>query len=199
MSQHVTLRAASRISSEARKIVDQLVRELKTDIQIGLYVESVPTELQTATEKFTTGTKTVLELEQIIGRLRAAVGKANETAGINALLTEDAAIQKQITLLSKFSDVRNARPTSVAELTQTLASNRKRKETSESYYGGNDEVIASILTVELASEFNTQLQALKVRRQTIADELLQLNVTTKVLIKSEDVAALKLAGVVITG
>jgi hypothetical protein len=117
--------------------------------------------------------------------IRALIGKANRESGIDALLDEKALTDALEKRLSVPRAVRPDVPTVQAQL-NALAS----RVGNTDFYGGDTVVVQGF-----SEELNMALkQAQSVHRRTkvrIADELLQLNITTKVQLSDETVDTLK--------
>lgn len=117
--------------------------------------------------------------------IRALIGKANRESGIDALLDEKALTDALEKRLAGSRPVRADVATVRAQLTAMAT-----RIGNTDYYGGD-----AVTVQGFSEELTTALkQAQSVHRRTkvrIADELLQLNITTKVTLSEETVATLK--------
>jgi hypothetical protein len=120
--------------------------------------------------------------------IRGLVGVANATSGIDAKLTEAAYIDKRMSQLAEISGVKEM--TSMDVIEGKLEKLRNRKDDSRSLYGYNDNVTTSVLTQDQINEVSNFSKDLRMKKQKLNDEILELNVRTEIELGADVVEVL---------
>jgi predicted nucleic acid-binding Zn-ribbon protein len=72
----------------------------------------------------------------------------------------------------------------------------RSSDTSASMYGREETVTTSVLTEDQAAAFKSELQALKKQKQSLNDEILELNIKTEVPLGEHTLETLKNEGLI---
>jgi hypothetical protein len=129
------------------------------------------------------------DLTAALCEIRAAVGSANATCGVNDHLAAMAADEKLVQMYTEL--VGGAVRLEDAVIAGKLDKIRNRKdESARSLYGREDEVTTSVLSQDDVTLFKGLLSASKKHKQKLQDELLEMNVRTEIELSEKTVAAL---------
>ena len=129
------------------------------------------------------------QLLSIQYNIRGLIGSANAQSLIDLKLTLMAYVDKriaQITPMLGYSTIKT-----IGEVEGKIKKIRDREPSSYLY---NDEVIASVVTPEFIQQITQELKLLKRQRQTLSDEILELNIKTEIPLTSEIVTVLTAEG-----
>jgi hypothetical protein len=184
----VTLRKAAALSESlllaARAV--QLPMSVDVSIYSGTEVAGLLTD---GRQKMLSAAEESEQLTNAAYGIRASIGAANSKRGIDALLTEKAgldATEKVFTMLKSAPLARDAEEIS-AELamarTMVAAATTRTYRSDSITVGFNDEETSKLI--------KTKLAAIRRRKVAIADELLAVNMTAKVVIPESTVELLK--------
>lgn len=132
--------------------------------------------------------------------IRAAISEANSSSGINALLSEKASLEAEEKILGAVlsgaengfghsGDYELDRASDVPTAQKQLEMARARAVTDS--YIASDAVTVRVLNAETVETLTGDLASIRLRKRAIADDLLGLNMTTKITLTSETVALLK--------
>lgn len=187
----INLRKAKQIQQSINEAINAI--PLHTNVQITEYDDPLKTIETTAFELNRSLFKRV-ELITALYKIRALVSTKNSTCGIDAKLTLIAEVQAKQELFGALSGIAPIR-----NLNEIVGMHDKLKnaEVTDSYGRINQQTFNSPVvdqaTVDLYKAKNKELQALKVSLQ---DEVLELNLKTKIKLDEETVKILKEAGIV---
>lgn len=113
--------------------------------------------------------------------IRGAVGHVNHTSGVDEKLTAIALLEKQIQLYSAFVGVATREaPTVIAGKLDRI----RTQEAKSRVYGYGDTVDTSVFTAEDIAGFKSVVARLKKQKQTLQDEVLELNVRNEVTLSN---------------
>lgn len=117
--------------------------------------------------------------------IRTLVGAANHTSGIGMRLSHGAYLDKRIAQLEPFVN-KNAEVSDLTVLVGKLDKIRNRPaDARASLYGHHDEVDSGVLSAEQINGIRNVISDLKKQKQTVNDEVLELNVRTEVELTPE--------------
>jgi hypothetical protein len=124
--------------------------------------------------------------------IRSLTGAANTACGINMKLATAAFVDKRIAQLGELTDsgVRD-----IGVVSRRLDKIRS-SDTSTSMYGREETVQTSVLTEDQVAAFKSELQALKKQKQSLNDEILELNIKTEIPLGENTVTTLKNEGLI---
>lgn len=175
----VSLRKASALSAAlldaSRKI------SVTPTLSVSIYTQSgeaVLSEIDTARSAMVTNIDSVLDLAKAGYDIRAAIGLANEKAGVNAILTEKAYLdsaEKTISALASAGSVRN--PT--VEILDRQLSNLQARAGGDNYYGGEDFSL-NVINDDVRETLTNRLADIRRKKMEISDRLLSINLTTEI-------------------
>jgi hypothetical protein len=182
----ITLRKANAVQNNILDAVKSI--KVATEVEIN--------EFEDAGKKIAQANATLFEADKRRSDLlmaqfaiRGLVGVANATSGIDAKLTEAAYIDKRMSQLAEISGVKEM--TSMEVIEGKLEKLRNRKDDSRSaIYGYNDNVTTSVLTQVQIDEVSNFIKDLRMKKQKLNDEILELNVRTDIELGADVVEVL---------
>lgn len=127
-------------------------------------------------------------LTKTLYAIRAKVGRANTESGVADLLADAAYIDKRLGQLKGLTEGK------VAEELTVVAGKLKKiseQESKSRIYGYGDTIDTGVLTAEQVEEFKAEMRNLKKEKQSINDQVLELNVRTEIELDADTVALLK--------
>jgi hypothetical protein len=124
--------------------------------------------------------------------IRSLVGAANVSCGINMKLATSAFVDKRIAQIQELTD---AGVRDIGVVSRRLDKIRS-SDTSASMYGREETVTTSVLTEDQVAAFKSELQALKKQKQTLNDEILELNIKTEIPLGEHTITTLKNEGLI---
>jgi hypothetical protein len=124
--------------------------------------------------------------------IRSLVGAANVSCGINMKLATAAFVDKRIAQLAELTD---AGVRDIGVVSRRLDKIRS-SDTSTSMYGREETVMTSVLTEDQVAAFKSELQALKKQKQSLNDEILELNIKTEIPLGEHTVTTLNSEGLI---
>jgi hypothetical protein len=188
---NITLRKASALQNR--------INETINDIRIETYVDL--NEFQDAKEVLATANQTLFDndarRQQLLLTLytvRSLVAAANSASGVDLKLATAAFIDKRIAQLDPIAhlpereslDIINGR---LAKIKAQEPSSRSR------LYGDQDSVKTSVVDSDQIKLIKQEILSLKKQKQTINDEVLELNIKTEIPLSDESVAILTAEGI----
>lgn len=185
----ISLRKANAIQTSINDAVRAL--SFETTVRINEF-ENPEQKISEARAEFNRNLDRKIDLDLVLYSIRKSVGAANHTSGIDGRLADVARIEKQIQLLTGFSKERVRESASV--ISGKLEKIKARKE--DSFYGREAEIATSIFDRADVTKFKESLSALRKEKQRIQDEILELNVRTEITLSDDEVAILKVDGIV---
>lgn len=131
-------------------------------------------------------------LSAVITEIRKKVGDANNSAGIDNRLAEIAALEKDIQFYTPYANI-DAREDQIV-INGKLDKIRNRKEDARSLYARDDVVTTTVFDQGSIAAFKARVSTAKKSKQKLQDELLELNISTKVTLSAGAVATLETEG-----
>ena len=191
---NITLRKASALQNA----IQEAVRNIDVAVKVSLNeFENTEAVLDRSNADLISKDQRRNALTKVLYVIRAQVGQANATSGINERLAKAAYIDKrlgQLTALVQADALRDSMVViegKVAKLKAQPAENSRR-----ALYGYDDTVTTGILVKEQMDAFKTEQLSLKKDKQKLNDEVLELNVRTEIALSDETVAVLTAEGLV---
>lgn len=135
-------------------------------------------------------------LTNLLYGIRAMVGQANATSGIAERLARAAYIDKRVGQIQGLIATENLQEDSVVINGKLEQLRNDKGESRRSIYGYNDHVSTGVFTAEDIKAYKAKQQELKKQKQTLNDEILELNVRTEITLGDEAVELLKSEGLV---
>lgn len=142
--------------------------------------------LSTALERFTANIVRREKLLDTLYHIRKSVSSVNDSLGIDNLLADVARQEKEIVFYSSFAKAAVVLP--LKELNGKLE--KIKNQPADRAYYAEKEVMSSIFSATNIEKFKQIVTAAKKQKQQIQDELLELNISTKITLSDEDVKTL---------
>lgn len=192
----INLRKANAIQNEIKRVINSIV--LETQISVNEFTPSISDKLNEARQKLEDDRNRKAGLVESLYEIRRKVGVANATSGINELLTAielidaRAAIENNVVLASPMLDRQelNAR-VEKAKITPT----EDRLALRSSIYRDANIVTGVLQKIDIDVS-KLLVKTLKREKQSIQDNLLQLNVNTLIELSESTVSVLKEEGII---
>jgi len=173
----LTLRKASALSKSLLETARKL--PLERTVEVSVHTEGgAPAAVKPAEERLNANLADARALTTAAFELRGLIGEANREAGIDRLLTEKANLDAQERLVSSVANVDGTynAATDLSLATPRLAQIKERLARPDNYH----DVDTLRVRVPISPLLADDLLAISRRKTKIADELLDLNTTTKV-------------------
>lgn len=199
----VTLRKAHDFERSLNEAAKRF--QFNRTIEVSIHRDETVADLVAAAQTtLRSNLASAVSLVQAAHKIRAAISTANADSGINELLSEKAALEaeeKIIAAVVNGSDQQIGRgrhrtdyeldgAAEVAVAQKQLEALRVRAASAERFHGA-ETVTVRVLDAAAIEGLSGDLAAIQLRKKAIADELLGLNMATKVTLTSETVALLK--------
>ena len=176
---NITLRKASALQNA----IQEAIRNIEVKVNVSLNEFQDPQAmLDAANAKLIESDQRRNSLLKALYDIRAKVGQANATAGINDRLATAAYIDKRIGQIAAFfaaDAVQDAMEVIVGKVDKLK---NDKGESRRSLYGYGDSVTTGVLAPEQVAKFQTEQRELKKQKQKLNDEILELNVRTEISI-----------------
>jgi hypothetical protein len=153
--------------------------------------QDAATEMSNANQTLIANDKRRADLTLALYIIRALVGHANagdNGVGVNGKLARAAYVDKRIAQLKALTE------STVAENISVLTAKLEKLAKDEKHYGYRDSITSGVLTQDQINELKAGILALKKEKQTINDEVLELNIRTEITLTKEVVDTLKAEG-----
>lgn len=169
----ITLRKASALQNSIQETLHSITVE--STIQVNEYVNS-ETAILNANRALLEADARRVALYIAYYNIRSLVGVANISSGINMKLATAAFIDKRVGQLTEMiqSGVRDM------EVVERKIAKIRESDTTHQLYGRQSEVSTSVLTQEQLDAFRQELSSLKKQKQSLNDEILELNIQSKI-------------------
>lgn len=182
---HITLRKAKVIQTE---IMARIQTIAVTHVASISEFENVEVSLEEAYQKFLINDKRRDVLTAVFYDIRALVGAANATCGIDSMLTTMAYLDRRIQQITPFATANERTSLTV------LRGEQERIKKSDSSYAWRDtqrNITSSLLTDVHIRAWMEELQRLKQQKQSLNDKVLDLNMRTQITLTDHMVELLK--------
>ena len=191
---NITLRKANAIQHSINEAIKK--------IEVALTVEI--NEFQTVEEVITKANSLLVEndtrrqkLTMALYNIRALVGTANTSSGIDTALAKAAFIDKRIGQLEELAKATVITSLDVIKGKLDKIRNDKNVESARSrIYGYSDTVSTSVVSAEQLVTIKNEIKNLKKQKQKVNDEILELNIKTEIPLSEEVVGTLTAEGLV---
>jgi hypothetical protein len=191
MGMNITLRKANAIQNSINDAVKNIKIELNVELNEFQNVEDVIGKANnTLIENDTRRQKLTMALYNI----RALVGTANTSSGIDTALAKAAFIDKRIGQLEELAKATEITSLEVIKGKLEKIKNDKGESSRRSLYGYNDTVSTSVLSKEQIAQAKAEILNLKKQKQKLNDEILELNIKTEIPLADDVVATLQAEG-----
>lgn len=187
---NISLRRASALQNAIQELIRSI--EIAPQIAVNEFVNSDDTIIA-ANNQLVENDGRRVALSVAYYNIRSLVGAANVSCGINMKLATAAFVDRRIVQLSEMIAV-GARDLTLVE--KRLEKIRASDTAQSRLYGREDTVTTSVLTEDQVTSFRSELQALKKQKQSINDEILELNIKTEVPLGDNTVATLTREGLI---
>ncbi len=188
---NITLRKANAIQTSINDAVKNIKIELNVELNEFQNVEDVIGKANnTLIENDTRRQKLTMALYNI----RALVGTANTSSGIDTALAKAAFIDKRIGQLEELAKAAEITSLEVIKGKLEKIKNDKGESSRRSLYGYNDTVSTSVLSKEQIAQAKAEILNLKKQKQKLNDEILELNIKTEIPLADDVVATLQAEG-----
>jgi hypothetical protein len=186
---NITLRKANAIQHS----INEAIKNIKVDLTVEI------NEFETVEEVITKANSLLVEndtrrqkLTMALYNIRALVGTANTSSGIDTALAKAAFIDKRIGQLEELAKATEITSLDVIKGKMDKIRNEKNVETARSrIYGYSDTVTTGVLSAEQIMQAKAEVLSLKKQKQKINDEVLEFNIKTEIPLSEEVVAVLQ--------
>jgi len=167
MSLTISLRKSAAIQIAINELLKSIPIITSTNVNIFQNTETLFDEIKKENLK---NSERIKNLFYALEYIRISIGNANHTAGINELLAKSASLEKMMLQYSSLASSPVKLPDEV--LTGTL---KKLKDQEGNYYH-KDYIESGIYSKDDIGVFSDNVQLMKRKKQTIKDQLLELNI-----------------------
>jgi hypothetical protein len=199
-----TLRAAAQIRTAIEKAIAEI--EINPAIDVPLIEPDVDTAHAEARRRFDEERARLERLERALATVRKTIGEANARSGINELMVERASLER---LLKRLDQVIAATPKRESTLhpvelaKREIEDERKSREAARTapnirMFGEPQPAVVrtALLTRDDVEKLKVERAALRRRIQSLSDQLIEKNATTKVEIADSDIEMLERSNVI---
>lgn len=187
---NITLRKANALQNS----INDAVKNIKVELNVEL------NEFQNVEEAITKANSDLVindgrrqALTMALYNIRALVGTANASSGIDTALAKAAFIDKRIGQLEQLANANEI--TALDVIKGKLEKIKSLKDEARSrVFGYGDTVTTSILSKDQISQAKTEILNLKKQKQKLNDEILELNIKTEIPLSEEVVKTLQSEG-----
>lgn len=191
----VSLRKAAALQAEINQKISSI--PLTTTIELNEF-ENPEALIQKANEDLLVNLSRVQLLVGALTNIRLSVGYLNVSRGIHERLTKLSGINRVIGIkqsLLGFDSRQLDMKVISGRLTKIAASSDAQSSPSRFAYPPRDTVETGLLTEEDVKVLEKDIQTAKQAARKISDEILELNIATKITLHEEDVATLTREGI----
>lgn len=187
---NITLRKANAVQNSINDAVKNIKVELNIELNEFQNIEEI---ISKANNDLVNNDGRRQALTMALYNIRALVGTANASSGIDTALAKAAFIDKRIGQLEEL-----AKATEMTSLEVIKGKIEKIKndkgENRRSLYGYGDTVTTSVLGKEQIAQAKTEILNLKKQKQKLNDEILELNIKTEIPLSDDVVKTLQAEG-----
>ena len=184
----LTLRKANAVQAAINEMIKTL--DLNTSVTLNEF-EDVQEQIDAVRNRFFTHDVTRSRLVGALYEIRRKVATANATAGINDLLADVAALEKQVGYSNQLAS--KGAQTALRVLNGQVKKNADAKD--DIYSHSRRDVVTSVFTAEEVEDFRRAAANAKREKQSIQDTLLELNVQTAIELDEETARFLERADI----
>jgi hypothetical protein len=184
----LTLRKANAVQAAINEAVKAL--DLNYTVTLNEF-EEVTDQIQTVRDRFWTQDAVRYNLMQALYEIRRKVATANASAGINDMLADVAALEKQIGYKTMLAG--KGSQTALRVLNGQVKKNAEVKD--DVYSHSRRDVTTTIFTEAEIEQFRKDAASAKREKQKLQDQLLELNVQTEIELTEGTAVFLKTADI----
>lgn len=185
----VNLRKANALQHAINEEMVALRKAITPEVVFDDYDQDPAETMSNAFVAVNSMTVTLDQLLDAYYNIREQVGIANVESGIASKLAQVAKVEKRMQIMSRFAEA--APRKEVSSIKQQLV----RQQEQDSRYGYGSKVTSTFMEAQQIAESKDSLQKLKRDKQQLQDELLELNMTTKITLDDITVSVLETAGI----
>lgn len=189
----INLRKANAIQSEIRSAINGI--SFANTITVSEYDAQPEEVIAKANETFKKDYHRKMQLNNALFDVRSKVARANAAAGISDVLAQIAVIDSQIANETKVSQLSVRK--SAEEICARIEKFKTAPATERSVIYGDryNNIETGFVDAEVVEGAKKLIKNFKRERQNLSDKLLQLNVTTTIVLKDDSMATLKEEGI----
>jgi hypothetical protein len=192
MNMEINLRKANAIQAEIRKAISGV--KLDANVAVTEFTANISETLVDAMIVYQRGVERKVALTKALYNIRNSVANVNATVGINTLLGNVEALDKEMAIHSDVASQAVAKP--LAEVVARVEKMKANPSNESRIYGDRfNTVETSVVTPSNIDAAKLRVKELKRQRQALQDKLLNLNVNTLITITSEDQTLLTEEGI----
>lgn len=189
----INLRKANAIQSEIRSAINGI--SFGNTVTVSEYDAQPEEVIAKANETFKKDYHRKMQLNNALFDVRSKVARANAAAGISDVLAQIAVIDSQIANETKVSQLSVRK--SAEEIRARIEKFKTTPATERSVIYGDryNNIETGFVDAEVVEGAKKLIKSFKRERQSLSDKLLQLNVTTTIVLKDDSLATLKEEGI----
>ncbi len=190
MGMNITLRKANAVQNS----INDAVKGIKMAYSVELNeFQNVEAEIQQANDALMTNDARRQKLTMALYNIRALVGTANASSGIDTALAKAAFIDKRI---SQLEDIAGLSPLiSLDVIKGKLEKVKSLKDEARSrVFGYGDTVTTNVVSQGQIDQAKSEILSLKKQKQKLNDEILELNIKTEIPLSEDVVQTLQAEG-----
>jgi hypothetical protein len=190
MGMNITLRKANAVQNS----INDAVKGIKMAYSVELNeFQNVEAEIQKANDTLMTNDARRQKLTMALYNIRALVGTANASSGIDTALAKAAFIDKRI---SQLEDIAGLSPLiSLDVIKGKLEKVKSLKDEARSrVFGYGDTVTTNVVSQGQIDQAKSEILSLKKQKQKLNDEILELNIKTEIPLSEDVVQTLQAEG-----
>jgi len=189
---NISLRKASAIQNAINDTVKGL--QFDTTVKINEF-QDAEQEIAKASSELHANLVRREALQTALYEIRKRVSSANTQAGIDDRLADVAHLEKQIQFYNGLAS-NKARENEKVIAGRLDKIRNDKSESRRSIYGYSDTVDTSVFTTEDLNGFRRELTKSKKAKQSLQDQILELNVQTQITLSAESVKILQAEGLI---
>jgi hypothetical protein len=168
-----------------QKLAEKIPSVFPSTLTVSIYSKTIDADIAEARDKFYDEVKRHGKLVRSLYELRDLIQKANHASGISTLMNKIALNQRMVSVYTGFSANSPMKP--VSEISTQISAMLNAEIKS---YGGSNLAIGILIKSDIEFYLKESKKALLIDSQ-LREELLELNVSTKIEIGEELVSLLK--------
>ena len=187
---NITLRKANAVQNS----INDAVKNIKVELNVELNeFQNIEETINKANNELVTNDGRRQALTMALYNIRALVGTANASSGIDTALAKAAFVDKRIAQLEQLANASEIIALDVIK--GKLEKIRSLKDEARSrVFGYGDTVTTSVLAKEQIAQAKTEILNLKKQKQKLNDEILELNIKTEIPLSDDVVKTLQAEG-----
>ncbi len=179
---NITLRRAKAIQTSIVSATERL--NVVTQIELNQF-QDILSQLENAYTLAINTDARISNLTAALFSIRKLVGEANATSNIDTLMNQSAFLTRRIAQLSELASAPE-----MIDLDILIGKVSQLASESSSWRGSSNAPRTSVFTATQIAEYTTELANLRRQKQQIDDEILSINISTKIELSAETIATL---------